>query len=292
MFYNNAVIPIEEENLYLFRYMDSWKLYDFLESKAIYFSRADELLGYDKDEGFLSDCESQYYLDTLYGNGMYDFLYANHNGMRIQVGDYTMTWNRVIDIANIQKNSRKNFDAFKNWIFINCWNIGKYESDLMWHRYTKSQDSIAITTTLDKLKIANESCPKAVYCKKIDYLTPDVATYKERVEKYFRGLPKLFLIIRLFFDKKIEFRHDDELRLIYVDTETFSGDSTAIYEGIGLTEYKVEKTYHKLDFDPALIIDKIILHPKASKKFKEELLEKLNNLGYQDLIPKISISTL
>lgn len=292
MFYSNPAIPIEEENLHLFRYMDGWKLYDFLESKALYFSRSDQLLSYDKDEGFLSENESKYYLDTLYGNQTYDFLLANSNGVKIRVGDYTMTWNREIDLPNLQNNSRKNFDAFKNWIFINCWNIGKYESDSMWHRYTTSNESIAITTTLDKLKVANMSCTKNVYCKKIDYLTPDETTYKERVEKYFRGLPKLYLIIRLFFDKKIEFRHDDELRLLYVDTETFNEDSIAIYQGIGLPEYKAKNTYHKLGFDPALIIDKIILHPKATEKFKEELIQKLNTLGYQDLIPKVIKSTL
>lgn len=294
MLYGNPAIQLESANLPLFRYMDDFKFNDFLETGTLYFSRADGLLDYDKNEGFLSNVELQHYLDSMYGDGLFDSILQGTQGLtNIRFGDYKMTFDKKQDLMVIQEMVKNNLELFKKWIFINCWNIGEHESDSMWHRYVKSSESVAIKTTLDNLKDSNKQCENQIYCQKIDYLTSnDTNTYKFRVDKYYKGLPLLFFIIRLFFDKKIEFRHDDELRLLYVDTETFSDNSSAIYAGIELDGYEVRNDNHKFIFDPNIVIEQIILHPKATSQYKGKVIEKLETLGYANLIPKIVSSAL
>src|SRR5205807_3771411 len=36
--------------------------------------------------------------------------------------------------------------------FVNCWNMGDDESDLMWHAYAKAPEGVAIKSTVGRLK--------------------------------------------------------------------------------------------------------------------------------------------
>lgn len=290
----NVLIPTEKENLDLFRYMDSFKFFDFLQTNSLYFPSARKLEPYDKDEGFIADEEVKYIQDYLYSDKLYDMFEATmRQGKTITYGDYKLTGNRKLDL-DIMKSMDNSFDAFKDWIFINCWNIGKYESDLMWKGYTSKNDGIAIKTTLDKLKLANNSSNKEIFCQKISYITEEeVKKPQYRIKEYFEGVPRIYIAIRLLLDKKIFFEGDKELRLIFADIDTLANiDSMAVIAGTDIEKIPAPNDYHKIDFDAKTIINEIILHPNASKEFEENIKNKLLMLGYEDLVSKVVKSKL
>ena len=110
----------------IWRYVDLWKFEDMLRTSSLYFRRADKLC--DVGEGRLSTEEIR----------------GTSSSERAFRADYKIAPDgHAIDGAA--------HETTRSCMFINCWNIGDDESARMWAEYTTSAESIAISTTFERL---------------------------------------------------------------------------------------------------------------------------------------------
>jgi hypothetical protein len=170
---NNNTISVDNKfidgNPTIWRYMDFTKFVYMLENQSLYFCRSDRLG--DKFEG-------------SYPNQNLEKLKKEHGQ---DVIESTKEYNDLVG---------------KN-IYINCWHINNKESLAMWKVYLKSNEGVAIKTSVKKfctalLKNTNNIDMYANKVTYIDYLTENLWTEEQFAGPYFYK--------RNLFDYEQEFR--------------------------------------------------------------------------------------
>lgn len=141
---NRAFVPPENTNVSIWRYMDLVKFISLLESKTLYFSRAD-LLG-DPYEG-------------------------SHPRL-FPKSDYTIEVKSSKGVQKETLSSYKFFEAHRRITFVNCWHMNKYESSAMWSQYIDGY-GVAIQTSyrrfIDVINNQEERDVCVGFVKYIDY---------------------------------------------------------------------------------------------------------------------------
>lgn len=240
MFVENYAIDSNiEENAKLWRYMDFAKLVSLLSNQSLYLCKSDEfrdvfegrLFGLEKVKKFL---ESQ--VITI-GEG---------ESMSISYDEYAKV---RLDSANF---AREN-------IFINCWHLNEEQSAAMWDLYVKNGEGIAVQTTFGRIKQSLNFCEKNIYIGKVEYI--DHKNGENHNEDY----------IHPFFTKRLSFKHEEEVRLVYsaLDDNDFWKDIKK-YEDIPGINFKVDLTK---------LIERIYVSPDAPRWFVDVVrivLEKFN----------------
>jgi hypothetical protein len=132
-----AFIAPPQRRVRLWRYTDFTKYVDFLERRALFFSRSD-VLG-DPYEGSRS-----------------------HANVTLQAEKYQPplpeTVRKQLSASNVWA---------RQWTFINCWHQNDGESAAMWRLYTRSNEAVAITTTFDQL---HEALPEDAFVGSVQYI--------------------------------------------------------------------------------------------------------------------------
>jgi len=111
--------PPADENIKIWRYMDFTKLVSMLESRGLFFCRADKLG--DPFEGSLPRASEQ--LRAEYEKKYSDGEYHIHE-----------------------------FRSLRKWTMVSCWHMNPHESAAMWRLYAKTNEAIAVCSTYQKLK--------------------------------------------------------------------------------------------------------------------------------------------
>lgn len=124
-----------DPNVAIWRYMDFTKFVSMLESKTLYFSRAD-LLG-DPFEGSCSRDNEQLRPEVL--KHFYKDFYKN------------IPAEILADIRAKQSNFKQ---WFRYWVFVNCWHMNATESAAMWKLYAKSNEAVAVKSSFSRLSNA------------------------------------------------------------------------------------------------------------------------------------------
>lgn len=121
------------------RYLDAAKFFDFLQNQTLFFCRGDKFE--DKFEGAFTDSVKQA-IESSYDKNKIAFTYDE-----------------------FRKRLRER-------VFINCWHKSSDDSMAMWSIYGKSSCSVAITTTVEKLKqaIEQENLPHEISIEKVEYV--------------------------------------------------------------------------------------------------------------------------
>lgn len=122
----------QDVNEKLWRYMDFTKFVSFLESKSLYFTRADK---------FEDPFEGSYpRINVLARQHIPEELPEEaREGYRIMLensGDVNRRWPK--------------------YTAINCWHLNNHESAAMWRLYLKSNEGIAIQSTYEKVRATND----------------------------------------------------------------------------------------------------------------------------------------
>lgn len=142
--------------------------------------------------------------------------------------------------------------GFRNDVYGQCWTL-ETASDAMWQIYSKGGDGIRVRTTVGKLidgmrsvhgKLADVSC----FIGRIEYRS-------EKELKAFGGEmityhPKEFAIARSLLIKRKAYKHENEVRLIFVAPKT-TNESDWVYE------YEV---------DPLKLCDQAMVDGRVSEK--------------------------
>lgn len=176
MYKEHSCFDSISHNQQILKYMDFTKYVQMLNSKSLFFTRADKFE--DHFEGSIPE--------------------PNFNARGDMVFERLM-----INKENIKKKlSKFNMDG-RTQIFINCWNISDYESQAMWNLYLKSKDGIAIKSSFRKLKESLSVHEQDdIFIGKVKYIDYS----KDTIPSNNAFFP--------FLHKRISFKHENELRAV------------------------------------------------------------------------------
>ena len=169
---------LKHENLKIWRYIDFTKYVDFLNSKSLFFSRADKFQ--DPYEGRLSPFFEKSIRDIVY---------------------------KGVD-SKAREDIVATLDKFRENTYINCWSISNKQSAALWNFYGNTETCIAIQSNLNKFEnsFINEN-NYIIHIDKTKYIDKPDKNFKNN----FKGPHSLFIY------KRSSFYFETELRAIIQD---------------------------------------------------------------------------
>jgi hypothetical protein len=204
----------------LWRYMELWKFEDLLTTSTIYFARADQF-----DEPF----EGRESLG---------------NAERLSKSDEIF---RSLYKLQTPENWRDSQEAVRHVMFISCWNRNKRECFDMWRRYTKTPNSVVITTSAKALRLF---VPDKIMKYGVNYAPLEFP----RTE---------FTHTSLFFYKPASCRIEREYRMLRVPEEDESIDLAEVCRRV---QIKTKKIVHR-----------VITHPHSTQETKRRVDQLLRD---------------
>lgn len=178
-------------DLTIWRYMSLEKFELLLQNQALFFCRADRFS--DPYEGSIPKEEAEYRIKNRRK------ISANFR----QKFDEQKAQENIKAISNRHRN-------FKKQHIINCWHINNSENDSMWRLYLKSNEGVAIKTTVDKLLNSFANTPDKIYCSKVRYLDYVNDIWYDEIDYPCMGYNMLIPLVH----KRVEFKQEEEIRLI------------------------------------------------------------------------------
>ena len=154
----------------------------------------------------------------------------------------------TIDIAMFKTIgfNEKDWDKIRNGTFINCWIESPYELALMWESYGKG--GVAIQSTVDRICRSMKHDKRTVYMGRVKYLIP------EDVSTQIAGEPINYM--KASMAKRKYYTQEQEVRLLYHDEENYKEKNGVLFE-----------------VDLPMLIEKVVINPKAPSSFKDTIKE-------------------
>lgn len=217
------------DDMIIWRYMPLNFFIDLLKKKALYLRRVDLFRKLDPYEGK----RSQF-----------------HTAVEQEIKDMIVNINKTngIDMRILKRISKfifYMFDTEARCSYVNCWHINEFESLAMWELYAKKYPSVAIKTTIGKLRQSLKNC---------ETLKIDAVTYVE----------KLIDDIDIVFRKHSAYCYENELRIVRKIENKFEIDEKNSFEkNIESLNNRVEYTYEEVDITK--LIDAIYIKPKTKE---------------------------
>lgn len=175
------------QDIKIWRYMSLSKFLQLLQSKELFFSRADQFE--DPFEGTKSRLDIQNTRE----------LYREAFPEKFQEFEELFS-------AGIEKKIRRDL---KEKVFISCWHMNNSESEGMWKLYGNDRENIAIQTTYNKLtEVAISSSYHNMSIGMVDYVA-----YNTPIQSINNN------ICIPFFYKREAFRHEQEVRMVIINLE-------------------------------------------------------------------------
>lgn len=141
----------------------------------------------------------------------------------------------------------QNMEIGRSRFFVSCWHINDHESRTMWSKYTKSPDFVVVQSRVGRLC---SYLPRTIQIASVNYADQSVAR------------PEWHSSAPIFY-KNPEFRFENELRLV-IDSDL--NETIDFEKDLGRDVF----------VDPSLIIERVVIHPNARKKYKKEIRKLLN----------------
>lgn len=206
-------IAPEDEDIKIWRYLDFTKLISLIDTRRLFFARADTF------------------------NDPFEGSYPRRNVEARKYAPEDMPderKKRFLKALNKLGNTNKHWPRYTA---ISCWHMNEYESAAMWSLYLKSEEGIAVQSTFKKLKksiIDNEQ----VYLGVVKYID------------YEQDLIEEGNILRPFVHKRKSFEHERELRGLImkwpISSDSLNFDEDTIDRGLPVKvdiEELIEKIY-------------------------------------------------
>lgn len=162
-----------------------------------------------------------------------------------------------------------------------CWTL-KNETDAMWRIYSPDKQTMKIKTRITKLASISRNEANYQIFSTTHRIIDTVKYYsKKRIvdlinEHYLNGLTNMGNPLQSLFIKRVEFRHEQEVRLIIQK-------NAQIEESIKKSIYP---NFISLIVEPNDFIEEIILDPRLNRNQAELYSEILKSLGYRNNIRK------
>lgn len=201
-------------NLKLWRYMDFTKFVSILQTNSLFFPSTRILKSIDPWEG-------------TYLKQELEFIIKDHINRNKQRGL------RLIykDIENQAKSWRNGFEQQIDVNFISCWHYNVTESAAMWRLYLKSNEGIAVQTSIESFKSSFDEYKENVYIGEVRYkdYAKDIFYTDYDLKKIPFPSRNLFLP---FIHKRKNYEHEKEYRAIIPIYEDMYSDHRMTVNGV------------------------------------------------------------
>jgi hypothetical protein len=204
----------------LLRYMDFWKFEDLFQKQSLYFSRADKFK--DPLEGMPSP-------DGVQGTSASDIAFQK-----------TALW-----VEPCYEEQLAYRAIAKGCTFVNCWHINTIDTPAMWDAYTKSNESVLVVTTQERLEA---SLKQQVVKSGVKYVSSETP----RTEFGDRSL---------FFYKDEQYSFEQEYRLL-VDLMMLGGSVSP--------DDRADFGRH-IPVDLSMLVQFILPHPQANEETRNKI---------------------
>jgi len=168
-----------DHNMQIWRYMDFTKFVAMLESDSLYFARA--------------DCLGDPF-EAAYTKPMVEKYYVAKGETKEQEKD-GKAFNALV--LNLAKNWLKSF-------YVNYWHINSGESAAMWKLYLKSDEGLAIQSTISRLIESANKSGETIHIGKVRYIDYNNASFDDT--NYYNRI----------IHKRISYEYERELRAVIV----------------------------------------------------------------------------
>lgn len=185
----------------------------------------------------------------------------------------------------------KIIDVWRKHVMCNCWHQSEEESKVMWDNYGSNSDSVAIRTTMSKMKNSLSDTDFDVFIGKIKYFSQE--TYNEHyIPDFLRsiengsGLDKKWTYFP-YFHKRKNFEYEREVRII-IDIDPFIEDCLKRLPGEDIedTEF-LECEFPDFDEKRKLfkvevntLINEVIISPNADSRFAQKVKSEVQKYGF------------
>ena len=148
----------------------------------------------------------------------------------------------------------------------------------MWGMYLKSNEGVAIQTSVARLNQSLETSPYEVEISKVRYLD-----YEKDIFFHINDYPhRNYNLMMPLLHKRNEFIHEREVRLIHEVREAYSDK-----------KYWENQEFEAgifLEVDIPVLIKKVILNPTSDERVREKVESMVQDAGYQITIEKSILS--
>lgn len=250
--YSKRPYQVPDNETIIWRFMDFTKFVSLINSKALFFTRADKFE--DPFEGAKGLKKNKKKWDKHYLD-FFEQAYKNPpEGVNFNKSDSEIKREAKRLLAQLDNGGMHD----QKRTFINCWHENDFESEAMWKLYTKNMsEGIAIQTTYQRLYKALKKNP-SISIGRINYID---------YNKKFAGVNESF-----WFKRK-SFEHEREIRAVYKD-------------------FKNESEYGKaIDVDINILIQNIFVSPTAQSWFVDLVKETLNKYEIKKKVKSSSMLT-
>lgn len=255
-----SLIPPNEDDV-IWRYINFEKLRSLLDRKSLFFCRADRFS--DPFEGSIPRKEADHDIRIKYFENISRYFGESFNLKEAE--------KQIEAYSNMHK-------MLKSASVVNCWHINEYESDCMWQLYLKSNEGVSIKSSPQKIIKALEKTPENLYISNVRYID-----YEKDVWDHPVDYPDMhYSFITPFVHKRIEFKHETELRLFY-EIPDFKDD----------VQFWTRQEFEKgimINIDLDILIEEIVLPPTADDHIENMIRAILNEYGLENRIRKSKLS--
>lgn len=205
------ILPPPSDDTKLWRYMDFIRLVSLLETRSLWFCRAD-LVG-DPFEGAKGSIDLEKKYDDFYRKWL-------RNAILSAPGNRPQSEEELSEsIEHSLKSLRDAGEHIRKTTFLNCWHASESESDAMWRLYAgwkfSGQDSpggVAIVSTFGRLRDATAHMNE-IYVGKV---------------KYVDFGKQLVGINEAFWHKSLSFEHEREVRAVLTSFKDQSKEGVSV----------------------------------------------------------------
>lgn len=246
-------------NLTIFRYMDLDKFESLLKENALFFCRSDKFS--DPFEGSNLTKEVAYRV-------------TENKNLAARSG-------KIISEEEAQNNSN-NLGEFhrkaKKSFIVNCWHINNGESDAMWRLYLKTNEGVAIQSTVGDLIKSFKNTEQQILMSKVRYLD-----YNEDIYYHPTEYPQMaYNAIAPIIHKRLAFIHESELRIFEQITEAIHDDNYWHNQPNKLGKF--------IPVDLNLLINRVILPPTSEQDVKDAVQKLLSGYGFDFTIEQSALN--
>ncbi len=191
---------------------------------------------------------------------------------------YGNTFDRTAAEENV-KALADTHKKFKRATIVNCWHINENESDGMWRLYLKSNEGVAIKSTVAKIINSFERTKEDIYLSKVRYIDYDKDIWFHGTDYPCESYNFLTPIVH----KRIEFSHEAELRLIFNILDAETDDN-----------FWIKQEFEKgrfISVDMDLLIDEIVLPPTSDSYVENKVKEMLTRYGLNKVVRRSKLSS-
>ena len=219
-------------------------------------------------------------------DGFEDKLEGSNDKLLSQI--HARTKNNIFGASYIDT-VRRNYEIAKIKSYALCMHANNYESAAMWKLYGNHGETIAIKTTVGKLKSSlvngqNLHFGAVVYEiteQEIKVIHDSYAQNKQSIP--ISPLDPLFL-------KRASFKYENEYRVIFSDTSNFF-TSTPSLESVDNLKIS-QRLIHKIDCNVSELISELLIYPEAPTWVVDAINETIKKFRYNFCAEKSTLYDL